>query len=77
MGATLSQQLKSRRGTSDSPSRRPVYRAKLETRYVTAKEQIKRKLVMKERQLRRKSQLEENGTLLIPYNGVGLKLLAG
>lgn len=54
-----------------------MYRAKLETRYVTAKEQIKRKLVMKERQLRRKSQLEENGTLLIPYNGVGLKLLAG
>src|SRR5215471_10267033 len=68
MGATLSQQLKSRRGTSDSPSRRPGIPRGWSSRLVTLPQKIRGKesFLRNERQLKRKLQLEENSTLLIP-----------
>src|SRR5215472_17566395 len=68
MGATLSQQLKSRRGTSDSPSRRPGIPRGWSSRLATLPQKIRGKesFLRNERQLKRKLQLEENSTLLIP-----------
>src|SRR5215472_12381472 len=68
MGATLSQQLKSRRGTSDSPSRRPGIPRWWSSRLATLPQKIRGKesFLRNQRQLKRKLQLEENSTLLIP-----------
>src|SRR5215469_10435275 len=68
MGATLSQQLKSRRGTSDSPSRRPGIPRGWSSRLATLPQKIRGKesFLRNQRQLKRKLQLEENSTLLIP-----------